>query len=401
MCKPTTFEKCVRAINEYAFVASPYPVIVTIENHCKEEGQKKQAQFMRSIWGSKLYVPSSRSKPSGKMAKIMGTGSVNYGEISSGPSEWLSPEELKGKILLRDKVGKLKETGKGESKIHLREASFLELVYLKNTKLKPVKESTIVDGKESAVYKYPQHGWCTSSSVSEKKLEKIAKPGANAAALTSYTKSHLIRSYPKGQRVDSSNYDPTVAWSCGVQIAALNYQTGDKPVWLSDGMFRVNGGCGYVLKPQFMLSDDATWNMGIDLPQKYTLEVRVMSAHFLPNPSSSVADDATILDPFVELSLHGIPTDTVSAVKTKKVENNGFNPFWDQTFEFPVHCEELAQLLIVIYDYEYTGKNQLVAHACLPTYAIREGVRAVKLYYKNGKPIIESYLLCHFKKVYQ
>jgi phosphatidylinositol phospholipase C zeta len=33
------------------------------------------------------------------------------------------------------------------------------------------------------------------------------------------------RVYPKGQRIDSSNYCPVPFWNVGSQMAALNYQT--------------------------------------------------------------------------------------------------------------------------------------------------------------------------------
>jgi Phosphatidylinositol-specific phospholipase C, Y domain len=37
----------------------------------------------------------------------------------------------------------------------------------------------------------------------------------------------LLRSriYPKGTRVDSSNYNPAPAWALGAQLVALNYQS--------------------------------------------------------------------------------------------------------------------------------------------------------------------------------
>ncbi len=40
----------------------------------------------------------------------------------------------------------------------------------------------------------------------------------------------LSRVYPKAQRVDSSNYSPVSMWNVGSQMAALNFQTGDKPL---------------------------------------------------------------------------------------------------------------------------------------------------------------------------
>lgn len=35
----------------------------------------------------------------------------------------------------------------------------------------------------------------------------------------------LSRVYPKGQRIDSSNYNPVPFWNVGCQMVALNYQT--------------------------------------------------------------------------------------------------------------------------------------------------------------------------------
>ena len=37
--------------------------------------------------------------------------------------------------------------------------------------------------------------------------------------------SFFSRIYPKGTRVDSSNYNPAPAWALGAQLVALNYQS--------------------------------------------------------------------------------------------------------------------------------------------------------------------------------
>ena len=38
------------------------------------------------------------------------------------------------------------------------------------------------------------------------------------------TERQLVRVYPSGTRFDSSNYDPTLMWGCGVQIVSFNFQ---------------------------------------------------------------------------------------------------------------------------------------------------------------------------------
>ena len=40
-----------------------------------------------------------------------------------------------------------------------------------------------------------------------------------------YNKNQLSRIYPKGTRVDSSNYNPQLFWNVGCQMVALNFQT--------------------------------------------------------------------------------------------------------------------------------------------------------------------------------
>lgn len=60
-------------------------------------------------------------------------------------------------------------------------------------------------------------------SFVETKAESIVKQ--KPVELLKYNQKGLTRVYPKGQRVDSSNYDPFRLWLCGSQMVALNFQT--------------------------------------------------------------------------------------------------------------------------------------------------------------------------------
>lgn len=40
-----------------------------------------------------------------------------------------------------------------------------------------------------------------------------------------YNRKALSRVYPKGQRMESSNYDPYPLWAVGCHMVALNFQT--------------------------------------------------------------------------------------------------------------------------------------------------------------------------------
>lgn len=93
------------------------------------------------------------------------------------------------------------------------------------------------------------------SSFPENKAEKLICQQERKFFLR-YHQIQFSRVYPKSQRIDSSNFSPINIWNCGSQMAALNFQTGDKPMQLNQSKFRDNGRCGYLVKPDFMTQND-------------------------------------------------------------------------------------------------------------------------------------------------
>jgi hypothetical protein len=63
----------LHAINEYAFENSPYPVIISIENHCSLKVQKLMADEFKAVFGSKLLNdfinPNENALPSPEQLK--------------------------------------------------------------------------------------------------------------------------------------------------------------------------------------------------------------------------------------------------------------------------------------------------------------------------------------------
>merc|ERR1739848_912630 len=82
----------------------------------------------------------------------------------------------------------------------------------------------------------------------------------SAIELVNYNKRQMSRIYPKGGRVDSSNYLPQIFWNAGCQMVSLNYQTADLAMQLNLGKFEFNGRSGYLLKPEFMRRPDRTFD---------------------------------------------------------------------------------------------------------------------------------------------
>lgn len=61
------------------------------------------------------------------------------------------------------------------------------------------------------------------ASLNETAAKKLCRK--HPLKLIAYTKDHIVRTYPAGMRIDSSNFNPLVCWSFGLQMIALNYQT--------------------------------------------------------------------------------------------------------------------------------------------------------------------------------
>lgn len=55
--------------------------------------------------------------------------------------------------------------------------------------------------------------------------DSLKSSARDSALLVEHTREHLVRVYPKGTRVDSSNYEPNVFWAVGCQLVTLNWQT--------------------------------------------------------------------------------------------------------------------------------------------------------------------------------
>ncbi len=231
-----------------------------------------------------------------------------------------------------------------------------------------------------------------SSSLVENRFEKISRD--DPSSLISQTTWRIIRTYPGGFRQDSSNANPINAWNYGIQMAALNYQNEDDIMPLCYGKFLDNGGCGYILKPNYLIhANETKYNpldshLNLDYPQ--TLTLTIISAQFL-FPSNTKTTD--ILDPYVNISIHGLPCDQQIS-KTKVIENNGLNPIWNEKFSFKIKYPQMALVHFTIYDYDAFTRDDKLAHFCLPFTMIQTGYRHVHLRAINNDPI-HSTLFVH------
>ncbi|XP_018494709.1 1-phosphatidylinositol 4,5-bisphosphate phosphodiesterase delta-4 [Galendromus occidentalis] len=428
----------LEAISTYAFQSSPYPVILSIENHCTQEQQRKMASYFRSYLGE-YYC----------------------GDLVDDLSELPSPEQLKYKILIKCK--KL-ETTKELPELR-EEQEFAQTLSVNDAEaLGYVSDSSEVsehfgsgssnegdDGKKDADVSYEKVVASSSREVKGEHKEKnsrlrrslrrssgrgklnltqelsdcvnyiIATPfhsleetqtwrpnqmtsfseskclkmlnGGERKNFMKYTQKHLARIYPKGSRTSSTNYNPIPFFNSGCQIVALNYQTPDSSMFYNIAKFAQNGNCGYVLKPRILRNDLDSFDFDEPpLSLCRTVTIKIISGQHIPKPDESL--EGEVVDPYVLVKIVGHPKDRACA-ETEFVRNNGFNPNWNRTFEFIVEVPDLAFLVFIVKDDSRTGKNLKLGKYAVPLTAVRTGYRHVHLRNPWFEKIVPASLFVH------
>jgi len=215
------------------FPSSDLPVIVSLEIHAGLEQQELMVQIMQNTWDGMLVLapaeecqvlPSPGSLRYKILVKVKGApvakipdelhpvksnASVEKSESDSDQAESQPPlvTTSPSRVLLKRDH---EETAKEKSDI-ITSLSALGIY----TRAFHFKDLT---GDEAAI---PTHVF----SLSEKKVMAVHQ--SHGPSLFSHNRNFLMRAFPLGSRVTSSNLDPTLFWRKGIQMVALNWQTID------------------------------------------------------------------------------------------------------------------------------------------------------------------------------
>ncbi|KAM5335540.1 1-phosphatidylinositol 4,5-bisphosphate phosphodiesterase eta-1 isoform 4-T6 [Glossophaga mutica] len=398
------FRDVVETINRHAFVKNEFPVILSIENHCSVQQQRKIAQYLKGIFQDKLdlsSVDTGESKqlpsPQSLKGKILVKGKklpyhlgddAEEGEVSDEDSADEIEDECKFKLHYHPD---LKEGGK---KSHGRSLMTNFGKHKKTTKSRP--KSYSVDDEEDAQQNPGKETGQLCRLGRRRKTVKLCRELSDLVVYTNsvaaqdivddgttgnvlsfsetrahqvvqqkseqfmvYNQKQLTRIYPSAYRIDSSNFNPLPYWNAGCQLVALNYQSEGRIMQLNRAKFKTNGNCGYVLKPQQMCRGTFNPFSGDPLPAnpKKQLILKVISGQQLPKPPDSMfGDRGEIIDPFVEVEIIGLPVDCCKD-QTRVVDDNGFNPVWEETLTFTVHMPELALVRFLVWDHDPIGRD--------------------------------------------
>ncbi|XP_077454499.1 inactive phospholipase C-like protein 2 [Stigmatopora argus] len=387
MTSQIVFRGVIDVVNKYAFVASQFPLILCLENHCSLKQQKVMFQHLKKILGDKLGPDPP--KP----------------DDCYLPSPW----DLKGKILLKGKKlgtnctgseGEVTDEDEGAEMSQRMSIDSAEQQTLapKNFQLSKDLSDLVtlcksVEFKDFATSFQAQKPWelCSFNEVFASRCASEF-PGE----FVNYNKKFLARVYPSPMRIDSSNMNPQDFWKCGCQIVAMNYQTPGLMMDLNIGWFRQNGNCGYVLRPAIMREQvsffSANTKDSVPGVSPQLLHLKIISGQNFPKPKGSGAK-GDVVDPYVYVEIHGIPADCAEQ-RTKTVNQNGDDPLFDESFEFQINLPELAMVRFVVLDDDYIG-DEFIGQYTIPFECLQPGFRHVPLQSLTGEVLPHTLLFVH------
>uniref|UniRef100_A0A8C2K866 1-phosphatidylinositol 4,5-bisphosphate phosphodiesterase n=1 Tax=Cyprinus carpio TaxID=7962 RepID=A0A8C2K866_CYPCA len=423
----------IQGIKEMAFLTSEYPVILSFENHCTKHQQYKLARYCEDIFGDlllkqplddfpmeagsplpspndlkgKILIKNRRLKPEVEKKQLehfrkhmeAGEPSISTnmsedeneeetstaGEVCSD-KHVTSPQYLyycKGFTAILSQAG---ETNVADEQALIQSYTYVAATtnihpYLSNivNYAQAVKFTSFDEAEEENIH---HHMSSFNESVGLGYLR------TNAIEFVNYNKRQMSRIYPKGGRVDSSNYMPQIFWNAGCQMVALNFQTPDLAMQLNQGKFEYNGSCGFLLKPDFMRRPDRMFDPFSETPVDgviaATCSVQVISGQFLSDKK---------IGTYVEVDMYGLPTDTIrKEFRTRMVMNNGLNPVYSgEAFVFrKVILPDLAVLRVAVYD----DNNKLIGQRILPLDGLQSGYRHISLRNEYNKPLSLATVFC-------
>ncbi|CAH7672476.1 PLC-like phosphodiesterase [Phakopsora pachyrhizi] len=345
--------EALKVISKYAFVASPYPLILSLEVHCQPSQQERIAELLKTCLGKSLLdkrldgdvkdsLPSpkqlmyrilvkakkqainksnlakpadiveseaSTSTTSGSstssdsdLKRIISTASSAFGHsikrISSAistPSNSSSHEKIH---LLSAETTCTGSQSNGSVKATKKQLS-PPIDPLKKIHLSPLTSSLsdlliyTVGVKARGFNKLTKYDVEHVLSLSERTVNKFLRGGTlRVLDLISHTKGHLTRAYPSATRVFSSNFIPNRFWAAGIQLVACNWQTYDLGMQINMAFFNQNGRSGYILKPITLRTKTKEKEAAVRV-HEYRLKIKIISVQQLPGNNTSICNSSS------------------------------------------------------------------------------------------------------------
>lgn len=469
-----SFKEVMTTINKYAFVKSNFPLWISLEVHCNATQQAIMANTIKEAFGTRLVTepldPTSNKLPSPSelMGRIlikvkeprmrddsnMSSSSViaqatrgrgnsvgsasHHAQPSQSPAPFISQSLPQSPLL-----GGYPRRVASNSRRRVQTINE-EIPHMPDMSSNSDTESgsDTGSGSQSANKTIPVLGklgvYCAGVkfpgfdapaakkfnhifSFMESSFSKNSRSKEDKMSLNIHNMRYLMRVYPDGTRLASSNFDPLLYWRRGVQMAALNWQTFDLGMQLNRAMF--DGGqdsSGYVLKPRELRDIQVLpFNSDIARGKKersvVSFSIDMLSAQQLMRPANLAASKS--MDFYVEVEVFHAndkrdkkeepldgdrETDTPLKFQTEVIRENGFSPmFMSGQFKFKVVTKH-PELVFVRWSVKLSSDGESYSTKDRPPIAsytaklcnLKRGFRTLPLLNHAGDQYLFSTLFC-------
>ncbi|KAK3078895.1 hypothetical protein LTS18_006345, partial [Coniosporium uncinatum] len=471
------FSDCISVIARHAFEGSEYPLIISLEVHCNPQQQAAMTEIMKAGFGDSLLLeplandrnvlpspeqlkrkilikvkssealeepilspelPTAR-RPRGLSSpfirpRVVESPSTTSIPLSSPPS--ISPPERPGFYWATPRtentISPASSTEESDSppptdekKRRKGTSNIVKVLGDLGVYTRGIKYSDF-RSPEAKTYNHIY-------SFAERTFASLcSKQSATKALLEEHNMRYLMRVYPSGYRISSTNFDPLLFWRRGVQMAALNWQTNDLGMQINGAMFEAGtDSTGYVLKPTEMRPSrqDPDFEDGkLHKPSKKRVEfsVDIVSAQQLPRPRNLSSEQN--FNPYVAIEMFiaedkglGVATghggmdasdrNGMSGIGspvrkfTKVVEGNGYDPNWNESVTLTVNTKHPSLVFVrwsVYHAHDprkiYTESAEPLATFTAKLSSLQQGYRHIPLYDVSGDKFLFSSLFCKIDK---
>ncbi|KAI1335320.1 PLC-like phosphodiesterase [Xylariaceae sp. FL0016] len=299
------FRDVCKAVAEAAFEVTDLPIIVSLEVHADQEQQETMVQIMKEVWAGMLVEEPHETCPNGRMPALSDLLHKILVKVkrASPSTEGTATMSTLSPYMTNDDDGA--QSGSEDDRPStamsaMSSAKKPKVPICENlSKLGVYTHSEHFKTFESPAAKTPSHIF----SISESKILELVT--TKNEELLAHNRHYLMRAYPKGARVGSSNPDPSRFWRKGVQMVAMNWQSCDEGMMLNRAMFA--GENGWVLKPPGFRSDDVSLSPAtLASHRTYDLIIEVIAGQYIPLPESirNGNGNAKAFRPVVKCELH-------------------------------------------------------------------------------------------------
>lgn len=461
-----SFREVIAAINKYAFVKTLQMLTISIENHCSPAQQQIMYDIMKEIFGSRLIeepldmmskslpppcqvqeriaikvkvpVPEEH-EPAQRVGRRRGNslnslrtqayipeGVVAESSQGAPQSPMLTPSPSTRRLASKARVNTIAEGGVSDLLSSDNESgSDTARNGRSSNKTVPVlgKLGVYFAGVKFSGFDSPDaKKFNHIFSFMESSFSKHSRAREDKTALDLHNMRHMMRVYPDGIRLSSSNFDPLIYWRRGVQMAALNWQTNDLGMQLNRAMFE--GGTdssGYVLKPEALrgiqvgpLDDNIV--KGKRKHSRVSFSIDVLSAQQLMRPANLAHGKA--MNPYVEIEVFdgrafepkaanlAREFDSPLKVQTEPIRDNGFNPMFNNgRFKFQL-TTKYPELVFVKFTVKLSMNGESYNHKdhhgvaswMVKLNNLKDGYRTIPLENHEGVQYLFSTLFCKIQR---